>query len=214
MLIRKDELLSFYTHLFGVFLSFVGTLLLIYNTNGIQSKITASIYGFSLIFLFTASSTYHAFKKKENETSIWRKLDHLAIYIMIAGTYTPICFIYLDGVWRWGVIIFQWTLVVAGFFIKFYFLNSSRLLSTALYVLMGWVAVVPLHKLLKSMPAFELFLMFGGGIVFTFGALLYAIKRPNFPKLDIRFGFHEIFHLLILLGGAMHFVMIYMAFGL
>lgn len=177
------------------------------TSKGETTKIIIStVYGSSVIFLFLASSLYHYFKKEENEISTWRKLDHIAIFIMIAGTYTPICFIYLTGYWRWSIIIIQWTLVFGGIFFKFFYLNAPRYLYTVLYLLMGWLIIVQIRQLLISMPTSSVLLLFFGGLAYTIGAIFYIIKKP---KLRPGFGFHEIFHFFILLGAFFHYLLVY-----
>nr|WP_264357610.1 hemolysin III family protein [Halothermothrix orenii] len=116
--IKKEEKISFYSHFVGFILAVLGTIYLIYITEGPSLKIVSTIYGISTMVLFLASSLYHANKKYDGETSIWRKLDHIAIFIMIAGTYTPVTFIYLSGYWKWSIIIIQWALVFGDSFLN------------------------------------------------------------------------------------------------
>ncbi|MDK2821520.1 MAG: hemolysin [Clostridia bacterium] len=183
--------------------------MLLYVSKESTFKIVIStVYGGSVIFLFLASSLYHAFKKEENEISNWRKLDHVAIFFMIAGTYTPICYVYLTGYWKWSIIILQWTLVFGGIFFKFFYLNAPRYLYTVIYLLMGWVGIVPIKQLLMTMSNNEVLFLFLGGLSFTIGAIFYVIKKP---RLKPGFGFHEIFHFFILLGGFFHYLLVYTA---
>lgn len=165
------------------------------------------VYGLGLLFLFSASAIYHAKKQKENEINIWRKLDHVAIFIMIAGSYTPVSYAYLGGAWFWSVIIIQWSCVVLGLFFKVFYMKAPRILSPILYMLMGWMAVVPLHIFWDNMPTVVFVLLAAGGLAYSLGAVIYAVKKPNpLPKV---FGFHEIFHLLILAGAVLHYLMVY-----
>ena len=187
---------------------FLGTIYLLFKTSSLDLNIVTIIYGISNMILFLASSLYHANKQKEDEVSIWRKLDHIAIFIMIAGTYTPIIYVYLTGYWRWSIIIIQWSLVVGGLFFKFFYLNAPRYLYTIIYLLMGWMGIVPIKKFLSTMPGSSLLLLFGGGLSYTIGAIFYIIKKPKF---NIYFGFHEIFHIFILLGAVLHYLLVYEA---
>lgn len=207
-IIKKEEKFSFYSHFIGFILAIIGLIILICITDGFALKIVAIIYGLSVMVLFLASSLYHANKKYDGELSIWRKLDHIAIFIMIAGTYTPVCFIYLSGYWKWGIIIVQWTLVLGGLFFKFFYLNAPRYLYTIIYVLMGWIGVVPIAKFIESMSSTALLFLIGGGISYTVGAMFYIIKKPQF---NANFGFHEIFHLFILVGAVFHYLLVYTA---
>ena len=209
ILIYRQEKISCYSHLVGAFAAIAGTVYLIYVARMSVAHVVLSIvYGFSLILLFLASATYHALKQNENEISIWRKLDHIAIFFMIAGTYTPVCYIYLSGYWKWSVIMIQWALVIAGLFLKFFYLKAPHYFSTIIYLLMGWIGIVVIKEFLTTMPANAVFYLFAGGISFTVGAIFYAIKKPiSWSGL----GFHEIFHLFVLLGGVFHYLLVYIA---
>ena len=206
--VKKSERFSFYSHLIGIAASVSGLVVLLSITWGQWDYLIVSlIYGFGAICLFSASSLYHTFKQRENDVSIWRKLDHVAIFIMIAGTYTPIAYIYLDGAWFWSIIGVQWTCVVLGLFFKLFYLRAPRVLSPILYMIMGWMAVIPIHILWQEMPWLSFILMAGGGAAYSIGAVIYAIKKPDpFPGI---FGFHEIFHIFILGGAVFHYFMVY-----
>ncbi len=203
---KKNEYVSFYTHLAGFILSIFGTFFLLFLTWGDFDLFFVSlIYGLSISFLFLSSSLYHAFKREEGETSIWRRLDHFAIFVMIAGTYTPISYIYLSGAWAWSLIILQWTLVFAGFFFKFFALKAPRFLYTLIYLVMGWVGIISVGSLFPAMSGLAISLLILGGLSFTTGAVFYMVKKP---VLSPGFGFHEIFHIFILLGGIFHFFLV------
>jgi hemolysin III len=179
MRIKTSEKVSFYPHLAGALLAFTGmlTLLLLPGQTGPMRAVNFA-YGLSTVFLFSASSIYHAFKQQENETGLRRKLDHFAIFVMIAGTYTGIGYYYLDGAWAAGILIAQWTLVVLGAVFKFLWINAPRRLNTAIYVAMGWMAIMPIKMLYQSMPTASFLYLFGGGIAFTAGAIMYSRKKP------------------------------------
>lgn len=206
--IRTQEAFNFYSHLAGALLSLAGLVFLLHVARpSVPALVTALIYGVSIVFLFSASSLYHAFKKEENEVSIWRRMDRLAIFFMIAGTYTPMCYFCLEGSWRWTMIGLQWGLVGFGMISQLFFPKAPRGLYAAIYITMGWLAVFPMGQILAHTTLTQEMLMFGGGIAFTIGGLIYAIKRPKVvPGI---FSFHEIFHLTVLLGGSLHYAMIY-----
>lgn len=210
MIRKREERFNVYSHLLGIFAGLVGTVLLIVSASeSIPHLLVVLAYGLSLIFMFSASSLHHTFKVKENDNNIWHRLDRLAIYFMIAGTYTPVCFFYLEGGWRWSMIGIQWGLVLFGFASQVFFPGASRVLYSAIYLVMGWLAVFPLYRLFAVMTLAELALLVSGGIVFTAGGIIYAIKRPVlFPG---RFSFHELFHVLILIGVSCHYFLIYSA---
>ncbi len=206
--IKKEERVSYYTHFFGFLLAIIGTVILIYISKDSRYKIIISlIYGFSVVSLFLSSSLYHAFKKREDEISFWRKLDHFAIFIMIAGTYTPVSYFYLSGYWKWIIISVQWFLVICGFFFKFYYLKAPRYVYTIIYLIMGWSGIIPIKQFLLTMPKSSVIYLILGGLSFTIGAILYMLKKPKIKY----FGFHEIFHVFILLGGFFHYLLVYNA---
>lgn len=208
MKIRHQEAFNFYSHLAGAVLSFAGMIFLLkVASSSAPALITALIYGLSLVFLFSASSLYHAFKREENELSVWRRIDRLAIYFMIAGTYTPVCYFYLDGAARWIMIGLQWGLVGFGVFSQLFFPRAPRGLYAFIYLFMGWLAIFPLSRILTHMSPGEIYLLFAGGIAFSTGGLIYALKRPKIvPGI---FSFHELFHVMVLAGGVFHYAMIY-----
>lgn len=212
MFISAKEKISGYSHLIGAAAALAGMVLLAYMARGSRELLIVSlVYGLCAVFIFSASALYHALKKSENEVSLWRRLDHIAIFFMIAGTYTPVCYIFLEGGWRWAILIIQWTVALLGLLFKIFYLNAPRWFYTALYVIMGWVAIIPIMRFINAMPLSVALYALAGGIAYTTGALLYAVKRPAFKsKL---FGFHEIFHLFILLGAGLHYLMVYMAVG-
>mgnify|MGYP000922304799 CR=1 FL=1 len=204
MFIQNSERISFYTHFTGALLGLAGLLYFVFcGPRDPGALLSLIIYGAGVVFLFSASALYHAFKREENGETFFRRLDHLAIFVMIAGTYTPLSYKYLTGGWCLGILLTQWLLVGAGFVIKFFFINMPRAVSTSLYVLMGWIVVIPLHKFWAVMPSSVMVLVAAGGIAYTAGAVIYARKKPD--PLPGRFGFHEIFHLFILAGAGLHY---------
>jgi len=207
MHISVKEKISAYTHGGTVPVMLTGTIfLLIISSGNFAAEIVSLIYGLSAIFLFSASFLYHSKKVSENDTSIWRKLDHSAIFFLIAGTYTPICFFYLEGKMKWGILIAQWSLVIAGTVFKLFFLNAPRIIGTGIYLLMGWIVIIPISSLVHTMPHTALLFLAAGGISYTIGAVIYAIKTPN--PVPGFFGFHEIFHIFIIGGAMFHLTMV------
>lgn len=207
MQILKREKISAYSHAAAIPVMIAGTIIMIIiSGENIAHRIVALIYGFSAVALFTASFLYHSKKRSENETSLWRKLDHAAIFILIAGTYTPICYIYLDGWMRWGILIAQWSLVFSGIIFKLFFINAPRFIGTMIYLAMGWIVVIPIKQLITNMPADIMSFLVAGGLAYTSGAIIYAVKKPN-PLPDYM-GFHELFHFFIVAGAMFHLIMV------
>jgi hemolysin III len=207
MNIPDSEKISAYSHAATVPIMVIGTvILLVISSGNTAAQIVSLVYGLSAILLFSASFLYHSNKQKENDKSVWRKLDHSAIFFLIAGTYTPICFIYLDGTMKWGILIAQWSLVFFGTVFKLLFINTPRFIGTLIYLLMGWIVLVPIATLFKTMEPASFILLIAGGISYTIGAVIYALKRPDpFPGF---FGFHEIFHIFVTGGAVLHLLTI------
>ena len=208
MSVRTQESFNFYSHLAGGIAALVGTIYLAkLASHSASMLITALIYGLSAVFLFFASTLYHIFKKEENELSFWRKMDRLAIFFMIAGTSTPICYFCMEGSWRWSMIAIQWSLVGFGVISQLFFPRAPRTFYVLIYIIMGGVALLPIKQVLGNMSLLQEVLLFTGGSAFVLGALIYAIKRPRLvPGV---FSFHELFHVMILIGGVLHYAMIY-----
>lgn len=207
MPVNKSELISFYSHALGIIIAIVGLFILIFEASTPIIQLLSVIYGISVIVLFTASTLYHGLKQQENENSIWRRLDHMAIFIMIAGTYTPVCYIYLDFKTALYIIIAQWVLVIMGIMFKIFFFNAPRVVYTAIYLGMGWMAIIVIKDIITIMDSKSLWYLFLGGVAFTVGALFYMLKWPR--KKNGYVGFHEIFHGFILLGAFFHYMMVY-----
>jgi len=208
---RREELFSVFSHLLGAAAALIGALVLALRSQGPALLAVSLIYGLSMTFMFSASALYHAFKTDEGGRGFWRRLDHLAIFFMIAGSYTPVCYVHLSGSWRWGILGVQWGLVLLGVVFKLLFIGAPRAVVALIYLVMGWIAVIPLRQLLASMSTCDLVLFFGGGVAYSVGAAFYAAKRPN--PLPGLFGFHEIFHVMVLLGAGIHYVAMYRILG-
>ncbi|WP_170871539.1 PAQR family membrane homeostasis protein TrhA [Desulfosporosinus metallidurans] len=201
------EPVNTWTHFIPFMAAIVGLVFLILmSKNDISKLITMTIYGLSMIALYGASSVYHWVRTTPQKELILKKVDHIAIYFLIAGSYTPVFYYGLEGAWRWAMLIAVWTLATIGMALKLWFIHAPRYVSSAFYVSLGWIALVPFLQLIKHLEMGAIILMAVGGVVYTIGAIIYATKIFDFfPK---RFGFHEIFHLFIAAGSIVHFIMI------
>ena len=201
---------SGFSHLFGAFLSVAGlsTLVTLAARRGTSWQVVSfAVYGASLVLLYTASSLYHLLPLSKQGRKIFRTLDHTMIYMLIAGTYTPLCLVPLRGGWGWSIFGVVWGLAFAGIFLSIFWLAAPRWLSTAIYLLMGWVCIVAIYPIVTLLTAEGLFWLVSGGLFYTVGAIIYTLKKPNpWPG---RFGFHEIWHLFVLAGSACHFMLMY-----
>lgn len=208
---KPRDFWSFYTHFTGAILSFIAIIFLIGATiiKGTTSPINitgAIIFGISMLALYCASSIYHYVNRPDKDLVRLRKLDHAMIYVLIAGTYTPIALGYMNYKDATIFMAVIWLVAAAGIIMKIFWLNAPRWLYTSLYVVMGW-AIVFDWKAFSGVPAGCLALIAAGGISYTVGAGFYAIKKPN---LSARFGFHEIFHLFVVFGSVFHFNAVYL----
>ncbi|WP_066306502.1 hemolysin III family protein [Bacillus sp. FJAT-29814] len=200
------------THLIGAILSFVGLLAMVIKTSMATPSplaITAVIiFGVSMMLLYSASATYHMVMAKDKVIAFLRRLDHSMIFILIAGTYTPFCFISLNG--KTGAILFSVIsgIAICGVVFKMVWFHCPRWISTALYIAMGWMVVFVFSPLAGSLNPVGLFLLVLGGIFYTVGGVIYGAK-PKFLKFK-HWGFHEIFHIFIMLGSLAHFLCVFL----
>ena len=201
---ENEERLNILTHGFGLLLSIIGFPFLMYksfNFEGFLKPLSIVIYGFSLIILYAASTFYHAAK----EPKLRRKLnifDHAAIYVLIAGSYSPFTLIILQGSIGWIVFWFTWLFALTGIILKLFYTGRFDKLSTIMYVLMGWQIVFVIKPLIENLATEGMQLLFAGGVFYTIGAIIYSIKKIKFN--------HAIFHVFVLLGSFCHFASIYL----
>lgn len=201
---RLREPVSGLTHLAGVLLAVVGLVVLLATAAGRTDRLVAfGVFGFSLISLYSASTLYHLLPLSPPGVAWLRRVDHMTIFVLIAGTYTPICLLALDGAWRVGLLGLVWGLALLGVLLKLLWMDAPRWLSVALYLAMGWVAVVAAPAIFRALPAAGVAWILAGGVVYSVGAIIYGLKRPNLvPGV---FGFHELWHLFVMAGSACHF---------
>lgn len=195
------------THFFAAIAALIGlVVLLIVGRGSLDRTLALTIYGVSLVLLFAASATYHMVKGNPKVMQILRKLDHSAIYLLIAGTYTPFCVIMFDGFWKWGMLAIIWSLALIGIVVKIFIINAPRWLNAGIYILMGWLSIISIGEMLRVMPPWALTWLLIGGVVYTLGAVVYITKIMNF--LPGKFGFHEVWHIFVILGALAHFIAI------
>ena len=197
-----EERLNVITHGFGFILALLGSVLLL--NRGLQEGIhlrffSYLIYSLGLLTLYLASTLYHSAKvpKLKKRLNIF---DHSAIYVLIAGTYTPIALLTMKGTWGLAILCTVWILAIIGIILKFFFIGRYSKFSTATYVLMGWVVVIAIKPLINSMVTQGLLWLLAGGIFYTIGALLYQRKSMKYN--------HAIFHVFVLLGSLCHYIVI------
>lgn len=194
-------------HLGAAAVAALGMIGLVYlGRDSAAKQFSLFVYGLSLVLMFSASATYHLVNSKPNVMRFLRKIDHSAIYFLIAGTYTPICFFFFTGFWQWGILTIVWTMAVVGIVVKLFWLNAPRWITVGIYLVMGWLGILAIREMLGSMPTGAILWLISGGLFFTIGAVVYGLKKPDwYPGV---FGFHELWHIFVILGCLCHFIVI------
>ena len=199
-----EEKLNIWSHAFGIFLSIIALVLLIIKAvqqDNIWMMISFPIFGVSLILLYLASTLYHASKEPQKRFKL-KVFDHAAIYVLIAGSYTPFTLVSLNGETGWLIFSMVWVMAFTGIILKLFFTGKFKIVSTAMYVLMGWLIVFYFQELTASLHEKGVFYLILGGVLYTIGAILYSIKKIKFN--------HAIFHFFVLAGSFCHFLSIYL----
>ncbi|MFH2059997.1 MAG: hemolysin III family protein [Pseudomonadota bacterium] len=169
--------------------------------------VSFAVFGATLILMYTASFLYHGLNISEKALLVFKRIDHIMIFMVIAGSYTPICLVPLRGPWGWSLFGIVWAMALSGIILKVFFIHVPRWISTLIYVVMGWLCVLAIYPLVKTLDPICLFWLGLSGFFYTAGAIVYSIKRPNpFPGI---FGFHEIWHFFVLSGSACHFWLVF-----
>lgn len=207
MITKLREPVNGLTHFFAAIAAALGTTaLLVLGRHSLMKEAALAAYGASLILLFGASAAYHLVRAGERVTALLRRLDHSAIYLLIAGTYTPFCLLAFSGFWKWGLFAIIWSLAAIGIVVKLFMMQAPRWLSAGTYVVMGWLCLGAAGQMLHALPAGALVWLAAGGIIYTLGAIVYITRILDFAP--GRFGFHEVWHIFVILGALAHFVAI------
>jgi hemolysin III len=199
-----EEKLNIWSHAFGIFLSIIALVLLIIKAvqqDNIWMMISFPIFGVSLILLYLASTLYHASKEPQKRFKL-KVFDHAAIYVLIAGSYTPFTLVSLNGETGWLIFSMVWVMAFTGIILKLFFTGRFKVISTAMYVLMGWLIIFYFQDLTAHLHEKGVFYLILGGVLYTIGAILYSIKKIKFN--------HAIFHFFVLAGSFCHFLSIYL----
>ena len=199
----REELANRLTHGLGVALSVAGLVLLVFYSSrqgDAWQVVSTAIFGVALVLLYTSSTLYHSFRR-EHRRQLLQKFDHAAIFLLIAGTYTPFLLVTLRGPWGWSLFGVVWGLAIAGVALKFWFAGRFRLVSTLIYLGMGWLVMVAIKPLMAALPAGGLRLLVAGGICYTGGAVFYLWRRLPYH--------HAIWHLFVLGGSACHWAAVF-----
>lgn len=200
------------THFIGMLMAIFAAVPLIIKAAHEPSRIylvSIIIYAASLILLYAASTTYHTFNRSEKVNTILKKIDHMMISVLIAGSYTPICLLVLGGRQGFILLTIVWSFAIIGILIKAFFVYCPRWVSSVLYIGMGWTCVLAFTQILNSMSTAAFIWLLAGGVIYTVGGIIYALKLPIFNLKHKNFGSHEIFHLFVMGGSTCHFIVMY-----
>ena len=200
------------THFIGMLMAIFAAVPLLIKAAHEPSRIyiiSITVYAISLILLYAASTTYHTFDRSERINTILKKIDHMMISVLIAGSYTPICLLVLKG--RTGIILLSivWGIAVIEMLIKAFWVFCPKWVSSVLYIGMGWTCVLAFTQILNALSPAAFGWLLAGGIIYTVGGIIYALKLPFFNTRHKNFGSHEIFHLFVMGGSACHFILMY-----
>lgn len=200
------------THFIGMMMTMLAAVPLLVKAAKAPDRIhlvSLGIFVVSMILLYAASTTYHSLKVSEKAQTILRKIDHMMIFILIAGSYTPICLVVLNGTVGYVLLALVWGIAIAGIVIKFCWITCPKWFSSALYIAMGWICLIAFSKIYAALsgPAFAWLL--AGGLIYTVGGIIYALRVPAFDAKHRNFGSHEIFHLFVMGGSLCHFILMF-----
>lgn len=201
------------THFIAMMMAVFATVPLLVKA-GIQSGwenfLAMAIFMGSMILLYGASATYHSVDLTGRSLRVFRKLDHMMIFVLIAGSYTPVCLIVLGGKLGYTMLALVWGIAAVGMLVKACWITCPKWFSSVIYIAMGWVCVLVFGPLLKTLSAPAFLWLLAGGIIYTVGGVIYALKLPIFNAKHKFFGSHEVFHLFVMGGSICHFIFMYL----
>lgn len=198
------------SHLLGAILGVIALIFLVIQASrfgDVWHLVSFSVFGLCMILMFGSSAVYHLAQGSDEKILKLKRIDHMAIFAMIAGTYTPMCLGPLRDSFGWSLLIAVWGLALSGILLKIFWIGAPRWLSTLIYLAMGWACVFGLSTMKEVMPAVSFDWLVYGGVAYTLGAVVYGTKKPDpWPE---TFGFHEIWHIFVMAGAFCHFVAVY-----
>lgn len=200
------------THFIGMmFAVFASVPLLIKAglTQNVSDVEAMTVFMISMMLLYGASTLYHSVVVPDRILKIFRKLDHMMIFVLIAGSYTPVCMIVLGGRLGYTMLTAVWTIAAVGMLVKVLWINCPKWFSSVIYIAMGWVCVFAFGQLFENLELAGFLWLLAGGIIYTVGGIIYALKLPLFNSKHTNFGSHEIFHLFVMAGSVCHFIFMY-----
>ncbi len=211
MKIKIKDPVSAITHFIAMILALIAAipLLIKASSDGRLHLVTLTVFIISMVFLYAASTIYHTLDISPKVNRLLKKVDHMMIFILIAGTYTPICLIVLGDKTGWSLMALVWGIALSGILIKACFIMCPKWFSSCLYIAMGWVCVLAFTKIMDALSPAGFLWLLAGGIIYTVGGIIYALKLPLFNAKHKSFGSHEIFHLFVMGGSLCHYILMY-----
>ncbi len=200
------------THFIGMMMAIFASIPLLVKaglSSGAISLLAMAVFMASMILLYGASATYHSVNLTGKPLRVFRKLDHMMIFVLIAGSYTPVCLIVLGGTMGYALLALVWGIALAGMIIKACWITCPKWFSSVIYIAMGWVCVLVFGRLVDTLPTAAFLWLLAGGILYTVGGVIYALKLPLFNLKHKHFGSHEVFHLFVMAGSICHFIFMY-----
>lgn len=200
------------THFIGMMMAVFAAMPLLVKaavSGGGTTLTSMTIFMASMILLYGASAAYHSVNLTGSRLRFFRKIDHMMIFVLIAGSYTPVCLIVLGGTQGYTLLTLVWGIAIVGMLIKAFWITCPKWFSSILYIAMGWVCVLAFTQILNSLSPAAFGWLLAGGIIYTIGGIIYALKLPLFNARHKYFGSHEIFHLFVMGGSICHFIMMY-----
>ncbi len=200
------------THFIGMVAAMLAAAPLLVKAYRDDSRLTVislAVFITSMILLYAASTLYHTLDISPKVNRALKKIDHMMIFILIAGTYTPVCMVVLGDQTGWMLLALVWSIAAAGILIKMCWITCPKWFSSVLYIAMGWVCVLAFTRIVQALPTAAFGWLLAGGIIYTIGGVIYALKLPVFNSRHRHFGSHEIFHLFVMGGSLCHYIVMY-----
>ncbi len=201
------------THFIGMMMALIAAIPLLVKTAmeaDAVSLASMAVFILSMVLLYGASAAYHSINVSQKIITVFRKIDHMMIFVLIAGSYTPVCLIVLGGELGYTLLTVVWGIAIAGMAIKAFWITCPKWFSSVIYIAMGWVCLAVFGPLWHTLPATAFLWLLAGGIIYTAGGIIYALKLPLFNSRHANFGSHEIFHLFVMGGSICHFIFMYL----
>lgn len=200
------------THFIGMVLAIFATIPMLVKASLVSTRagiIAMAVFMTSMILLYTASTLYHSVNLQGHSLRFFQKIDHMMIFVLIAGSYTPVCLLVLNPVDGHRLLVTVWVIAAAGMLFKLFWVTCPKYVSSIIYVAMGWSCLSVFGQLLHTLPRPAFFWLLAGGLLYTVGGVIYALKLPIFNARHKDFGSHEIFHLFVMGGSICHFICMY-----